>query len=112
MSVDRAAAERDLAKLEMILSWAQRFRDLDKSPRWKTDLEGVFEEHATAADAVWSGLFELVDIRATRGEPVVRFKPPEDMKKQIKTLLVRELRKTLPTILQDAVETTIEGLEL
>lgn len=109
---DAAAQARDLAKLEDILRWAKKARDLDRSPLWKTDLDAVLEEYGDACDAVWAGLNQLLDVRAARGEPVSAIIPPPDYRKQVKHLMLAALKKNLPAILQEAVEAAVDEVEL
>ena len=112
MSQDRAADERDLAKLEEILQFAARVRELDKSPRWKSDLEGVMDDHGAAVDAVYARLFEMLDIRQSRGAARCRIEAQRRFEEATQSFIGQGPTTNSPAVLQDAVESTIEELEL
>ena len=111
---DNSASARDLARLEEILQWAKRARDLHNSPRWKHFAGGdsIIGDHGDACDAVWLGLNQLLDIREARGNPVSKIIPAPDYKKQIKKALNAALKKNLPSILLEAVEAAVEEVEI
>lgn len=92
--------------LECILQLARVARDASNSLAWKTDIDGAFEVHGDACDALWAELNRQLDNRAATDNPVMNPAPLPDVRKEVRKQVLAALKAELP----DMVSAIIDSL--
>jgi hypothetical protein len=110
MANDTAAANEDARSdaLERILQLAQAERVARNSPKWKTASGDAVDEHGACCERLYDELYRQLDKRSADGHAVEKWKPPPDVREELRKSIVRALRAELPNAVAALVDDIVD----